>query len=101
MRTWGNTGTAYANPDAATAVASKTLTYDNNGNLTAIGTSTYSWNYRNRLTQSGSGLATSTYGYDDADMRVWLKEGNTRSTSRPILRGAATRTRPVGGWTLK
>ena len=66
----GSGGSSYANPDAATAVALKTLTYDNNGNLTALGTSTYSWNYRNRLTQSGSGLATSTYGYDDADSRV-------------------------------
>jgi RHS repeat-associated protein len=79
MRSWCNSGTSYANPDAATAVASKTLTYDNNGNLTAIGTSTFSWNYRNRLTQSGSGLATSSYGYDDTDARVWLKEGNTKT----------------------
>jgi uncharacterized protein RhaS with RHS repeats len=79
MRSWCNSGTSYANPDAATVVASKTLTYDNNGNLTAIGTSTYSWNYRNRLTQSGNGLATSSYGYDDQDMRVWLKEGNTKT----------------------
>jgi hypothetical protein len=76
---YGLSDSNYANPDAPTAVASKTLTYDNNGNLTALGTSTYSWNYRNRLTQSGSGLATSTYGYDDQDLRVWLKEGNTKT----------------------
>jgi YD repeat-containing protein len=57
----------YANPDAATAVASKTLTCDNNGNLTALGTTTYSWNYRNRLTQSGSGLATTSLNYDNND----------------------------------
>jgi RHS repeat-associated protein len=75
----GNTGSNYANPDAVTSLATKTLTYDNNGNLTALGTTTYSWNYRNRLTQSGSGLATSTYGYDDQDARVWLKEGNTKT----------------------
>lgn len=68
MRSWCNSGTSYADPDAPTTIASKTLTYDNNGNLTALGTTTYSWNYRNRMTQSGSGLATSTYGYDDADM---------------------------------
>jgi RHS repeat-associated protein len=75
----GSGGSSYANPDAATAVASKNLTYDNNGNLTAIGSTTYSWNYRNRLTQSGNGVATSTYGYDDTDARVWLKEGNTKT----------------------
>ena len=75
----GTPCSSYADPDAPTAVASKTLTYDNNGNLTALGTSTFSWNYRNRMTQSGSGLATSTYGYDDQDARVWLKEGNTKT----------------------
>ena len=31
------------------------------------------------LAQSESGLATSSYGYDDQDMRVWLKEGNTKT----------------------
>jgi hypothetical protein len=37
----GNTGVSYAEPGAATAVASRTLTYDNNGNLTSLGTNTY------------------------------------------------------------
>jgi YD repeat-containing protein len=82
----GSTGSNYADPDAPTTVASKSLTCDNNGNLTALGTSTYSWNYRNRLTQSGSGLATSTYGYDDQDMRVWLKEGNVKTIFPNALR---------------
>ncbi len=31
--------------------------YDNNGNLTQSGTNTYSWDYKNRLTQSGNGTA--------------------------------------------
>ena len=38
----GSTGSKYADPDSPTTVASKTLSYDNNGNLTAIGTSIYS-----------------------------------------------------------
>ena len=45
-------------------------TYDNNGNLLTAGTSTYSWNYRNRLMTAGNGLATSSYLYDHADNRV-------------------------------
>ena len=49
--------------------------YDNNGNLLTAGTSTYSWNYRNRLLTVGNGLATSSYSYDHADSRVMTSDG--------------------------
>jgi RHS repeat-associated protein len=56
-----------------------TLTYDKNGNLTTelgSATTTYSWDYRNRLTQATSSGATSTYAYDDQDNRIVLTEGS-------------------------
>ncbi len=39
----GNTGSSYANPDAATTVGSFGLTYDNNGNLIGTTSSTSGW----------------------------------------------------------
>ena len=54
--------------------ATTTYAYDNNGNLTNQGTTTYTWDYRNRLMQSGTGLATSTYAYDHNDNRIKLTE---------------------------
>jgi YD repeat-containing protein len=63
-------GTNYANPHAPTSIGGLSLNYDNNGNVTAYGTSTYTWDYRNRITQAGAGTATSTYGYDYAGNRV-------------------------------
>ena len=69
-------GTSYANPHAPTSVNGVTQTYDTNGNLTNNGTYTYTWDYRNRLTQS-SASTTSTYGYDEAGQRVKLVEGST------------------------
>jgi len=33
-------------------------------------TSTYIWDYQNRITQAGTGTATSTYGYDFGGNRV-------------------------------
>jgi len=67
-------GTNYANPDAATqmanGIATSTLTYDHNGNLTSTETTTYAWDWRNRLTQSVNGNATTTYAYDYQNNRV-------------------------------
>ncbi len=39
----------------------------------------YTWDYRNRLTQSGTGTATSTYSYDHDVNRVKLTEGSVTS----------------------
>ena len=45
-------GTNYANPHAATSVAGKTYSYDNNGNLIAAGSNSYAFDYQNRLVQA-------------------------------------------------
>jgi uncharacterized protein RhaS with RHS repeats len=51
-----------------------TFSYDNDGNLiqkTTDGTTTtYVWDYANRLTALGVGGATTTYGYDAFGQRV-------------------------------
>ena len=48
-----------------------TYTYDNNGNVTAIGSLDYTWDWRNRLSSAerGGGGITS-YGYDHTGQRV-------------------------------
>jgi RHS repeat-associated protein len=73
--------TGYANPDAVTQIANgistTTLSYDHDGNLTSSGTSTFSWDYKNRLTQAVTQGSTSTYAYDDGLNRVSQTVGNT------------------------
>jgi RHS repeat-associated protein len=73
--------TGYANPDAVTQIANGVSTttygYDGDGNLTSAGTSTFSWDYRNRLTQAVTQGSTSTYAYDDGLNRVSQTVGNT------------------------
>ena len=64
-------GTNFANPHAATAIGSTTHTYDNNGNLTAASPWSYTWDYRNRLTQAAKGTATSTTATKSC---AWLAE---------------------------
>ena len=73
-------GTNYANPHAATTINGVTQTYDNNGNLANAGTSAYLWDWRNRLT-AGSGSATTTFGYDHENQRVWKKVGSNATTT--------------------
>jgi RHS repeat-associated protein len=51
-------------------VVTSTYGYDNNGNLTSAGTSTFSWDYNNRMTQAVTQGSTSTYSYDYAGNRV-------------------------------
>jgi YD repeat-containing protein len=58
-------------------VVTTTLSYDNNGNLTSSGTSSFSWNYRNQLTQAVTQNSTTTYAYDDQGNRVSQTVGNT------------------------
>jgi RHS repeat-associated protein len=74
------TGIGYANPDAVTQIANGTATtslgYDNDGNLTTSGTSTFSWDYNNRMTQAVTG-STSTYAYDYAGNRVSQTVGSS------------------------
>ena len=47
-----------------------TLTYDANGNLTFDGTTTYTWDARNRLIQMSSGALFATFSYDALGRRV-------------------------------
>jgi hypothetical protein len=73
----GNTGSSYADPDAATMIGSSTLSYDNNGNLTSSGTHGYQWDYLNRMIGAGNGTATSSYLYDAFSNRVKKTVGTT------------------------
>jgi RHS repeat-associated protein len=82
--TWARTGlpevistTNYNAANRQLTFGNKTLTYDDNGNLTSIidtsGTTLYTWNARNQLTGiSGPGVSTS-FVYDG----VWRREKKT------------------------
>lgn len=64
-------------------VATTTYTYDNNGNVTQVGTTTfYTYDYQNRLTQSsiriGNATTTITYAYGPFGDRV--SQTNASST---------------------
>lgn len=72
---YSETGTA--NPQAATTIGSTTLAYDANGNLTSAASSTYAWDWRNRLASANNGTATTTYAYDHAGERVKKTAGAT------------------------
>ena len=88
--TYTYAGTNYANPHAVTqignGVSTTTYSYDNNGNLaqkTTDGNSTtYLWDYANRLTALGAGAATTTYSYDAFGQRV-LQTGTTTTYIYP------------------
>jgi uncharacterized protein RhaS with RHS repeats len=64
-----------------------TFTYDNNGNVTQKTvdgtTTTYLWDYANRLIALGVGGATTTYGYDAFGTRV-LQTGTSTTTIYPF-----------------
>lgn len=74
----GDTGTSYANPHAVTSIGSTTITYDQNGNMTAEGSSlSNTWDYNNRLIEVDTGSVTSTYEYDHAGSRSMVSDGST------------------------
>jgi RHS repeat-associated protein len=73
----------YANPHAATSIGGATLTYDNNGNVTAIGSLDYTWDWRNRLASAErTGGSNTTYGYDHTGQRMFKATGMA-TTSYP------------------
>jgi RHS repeat-associated protein len=82
---------AYANPDAVTQIANglstTSLTYDNDGNLaqkTVDGTTTtYLYDYANRLIAIGSQGAPTPFGYDAFGVRV-LQTGTSTTTLYPF-----------------
>ncbi|HKP94564.1 MAG TPA: RHS repeat-associated core domain-containing protein [Fibrobacteria bacterium] len=54
--------------------ASKTFTYDDNGNLVDDGTSTYEWDAENRLVAIAKGTLRSEFAYDGLGRRVEIVE---------------------------
>jgi RHS repeat-associated protein len=77
---------SYNSSNQLTSIPGTTYTYDNNGNTktktTAAGTTTYTWDYENRLTQvvlPGTG-GTVTYKYDPFGRRI-QKSGPTGTTN--------------------
>src|ERR671919_401230 len=75
--------TNYATPHAATSVGGTTYSYDNNGNVTSIGSLDYTWDWRNRLSSAErSGEGSTTYGYDHTGQRVFQATGSA-TTSYP------------------
>src|SRR6516165_389415 len=84
-------GMVYANPDAPTQIANgvstTTFSYDADGNLaqkTVDGTTTtYVWDYANRLTALGVGNATTSYSYDALGNRV-LQTGTSTTWIYPF-----------------
>ena len=80
-------GIGYANPHAVSQIANglstTTYSYDQNGNVvqkTTDGvTTTYLWDYANRLIALGSGGATTTYSYDAFGARVFQSTATTRT----------------------
>ena len=73
----GSSGSNWANPHAATSVNSVTNTYDKDGNNTADGTLTNTWNYKDQLTQTVNGGTTLTSLYDQNGDRVSFGDGTT------------------------
>lgn len=79
--TYTYAGTAYANPHAATDINGATQTYGRNGNLLGNGTWNFRWDYKGQLAKASTTSAVTNFGYDYAGSRVYLKEGNTATTT--------------------
>src|SRR6266705_3044051 len=69
----GNTATNRYNL-TVTGSGSKTLVYDQNGNLTSDGTRTFEWDPLNRLTAVTSGTHRSEFSYNGLSQRVKIVE---------------------------
>jgi RHS repeat-associated protein len=84
--------------------ASKSFTYDLNGNLSSDGTRTYEWDGENRLTAVVSGTRRSEFTYDGNDRRVRIveKDGATVLTDRRFVlcEGTLCEERDASGSTL-
>jgi RHS repeat-associated protein len=86
---------SYNSSNQLTSIPGTTYTYDNNGNTktktTAAGTTTYTWDYENRLTQvvlPGTG-GTVTYKYDPFGRRAQkaFTQGGTTTTTNYLYDG--------------
>lgn len=83
-------GTGYANPDAVTTIGTQNYTYDNAGDILTSGngsaTTSYTWDYRNRMTDTNNslgGATTTHYAYDSDGQRVQMdvKKGAAATTT--------------------
>jgi hypothetical protein len=64
-----------------TSVGGTTYSYDNNGNVAAIGSLDYTWDWRNRLSSAErSSGGTTSYGYDHAGQRVFQATGSATTS---------------------
>ena len=89
-------GSGYANPHGATTIASSSLSYDDNGNVTAYDGMSLAWTYRNELASTTIGTSTVSYGYDHTGSRVF-KQGSvtTKYPSRLYELASSTPTKHV------
>ncbi|MBI4311288.1 MAG: hypothetical protein HY681_05835 [Chloroflexi bacterium] len=83
-----------AKPHAVTAVGATAYTYDTNGNMTARGTQTLTWNMENRLSGVSGGAS---FVYDGDGVRVKKTEGGqttvypNRYYEKNVTTGVATK----------
>jgi len=82
------TSSAYDAANRLTTWGSNTLTYDDNGNVTSIGSTTYTWNARDQLVASSDGAAS--FGYDALKRRhsrtvSGSTTGYTHDGSNPVV----------------
>lgn len=74
----------------------RTLSYDDNGNLTSDGVRSYVWNVRNQLVEIREGASTlATFGYDPLGRRVVRTEGGV--TTQYLYDGQNAVQEMVGG----
>jgi RHS repeat-associated protein len=85
-----------------TSVGGTAYAYDNNGNVTAIGSLDYTWDYKNRLASAKrSGGNITSYGYDHTGQRVFKATGSATTTypnrnyNVASTTGAATTTKHI------
>ena len=62
--------TSYDAANRQNAVNAQSLTYDQNGNLTSDGTSTYTWNARDELISMSGPSLTASFAYDGEGRRI-------------------------------
>ncbi|MCX6792730.1 MAG: FG-GAP-like repeat-containing protein [Candidatus Falkowbacteria bacterium] len=90
----GNIGNNYANPHAVTSAGNKYYSYDENGNVTDITSMTvvestsYLWDYANRLNTVIINGKSSSYSYDASGQRI--KEITPKSTTLYVTKDFST-----------
>jgi RHS repeat-associated protein len=67
------------------AVTDRRVSIDGNGNLLSDGTTTYTWDARNRMVALNSSSTSVTYGYDGGKLRSSVDSGG--ATQRTLLDG--------------